>query len=67
MSTEIAGIDVNGIVHRLWLKLLMLAEFKSKSALRAPEILLNVMVRVKNNNLATGLSFQHLDHPLMDL
>lgn len=32
-STERADIDVSGIVCRVWLKLLMLAECKSKSAL----------------------------------
>jgi len=43
VSTEIAGIDVSGIIHRLWLKIIVFTECKSKSALRAPEILLNVM------------------------
>lgn len=45
VSTEIADIGVSGIVHRLWLILLMLAECKSKSAPQAPEILLNVMLK----------------------
>lgn len=45
MSTEIAGVDVSGIVHWLWLRLLKLAEYKFKSALKAPGILLNVMLK----------------------